>query len=540
MFRNLTLPTFLIVCAFAFSNSSFAITYVDNGSATTYTLNAGDSLYINSGTYTGQINGLGSVNTKITINSGATFQPSGIPNNAICTMNNYGTVIFNYNIRTNTNFTLNNYGIFSVSGSTVVVGNNQTWTNNIGGVMNFFGNVTMNGNVGDVNNTFINYETVNCTGTFQMNSGSAYYNYKDFTVTGTFRVNGGMFENTGKMDVIGNILMNNGASVIRNYCGMTATANIDNTAGNFYNYSFLWAINSTLTNSANITNVVFNHSTPMIQARNFTFTGGSITGPCLMYFDQTTSMTNGIIGVAGNTSDTIKVYDVTRTQPTQIFDVQSGGTRYPNVIYNAWGTPDTSYQWFWGCSFEYLMDIPLAVNWNYFYAYLSDKVPVLNWSADYDEGTLFEIQRSYNGRNFTSIKQIPSQVGRSEHIYSDLSVNTSGGIAYYRILAIELNGSTKFTQIRNVKFNGKPGSLHIFPNPFVNNFVMDYTAKEKQELIIKIFNAAGQQKLLKKVSVHDGSNRIEINEAANFSKGVYIVQISDGTSIIASGKIIKQ
>jgi hypothetical protein len=247
------------------------------------------------------------------------------------------------------------------------------------------------------------------------------------------------------------------------------------------------------------------------------------------------------MGVIGATSDTIKVNDITRTQPTQIFDIQTGGSGIrPNVIYDAWGAPDTSYQWSWGCSFEYLMDVPLAVNWNYFYVYLSDKIPVLNWSADYDPGTVFEIQRSYDGRNFASIKQISSEVGIAQYSYNDNSVNSNLPIAYYRIMAIEPNGFPKFTQIRTVRFNSKPGSLHVFPNPFVNNFVVDYNAKENEDVIVRIFNAAGQQKLIKRISVHNGTNNIVINEAANFSKGVYIVQVSNGTSVISSSKIIKQ
>src|SRR6185503_1769940 len=209
-------------------------------------------------------------------------------------------------------------------------------------------------------------------------------------------------------------------------------------------------------------------------------------------------------------------------------------------IYNAWGAPDPSYEWYWGCSFDYIMDIPLAVNWNYFYVYLSDKTPVLNWSADYDEGTVFEIQRSYDGRNYSSIKQVASEVGRSEYTYNDEQVNSSLPIAYYRILAIEPNGGPKFSQIRNVRFNNKPGTLHIFPNPFVNNFIIDYNAKENENVIIKVFNVAGQQKLAKNVSVHSGTNRIEINEASNLAKGVYIVQVSNGSSILSSGKLIKE
>jgi hypothetical protein len=354
-------------------------------------------------------------------------------------------------------------------------------------------------------------------------------------------VNGGTYINEGYLDVTGNILLNNGASVIRNYCRLIASDGITNTSGNFYNYSYVWARNSDIVNSSAIINAISNYSVPVIHGRNFTQSnGGTMTGPALLFFYGITATTSGsTMGVSGVTADTIKVYDITRTQPTQIFDIQSGGTRHPNVIYDAWGFPDSTRIWLMSCSMEIYHEIPLAINWNYFSVYL-DKVPVLNWSADYQEGTVFHIQRSYNGRNFTTIGQLPVEIGRSQYSYNDNSANVNNPKAYYRIVAIAPNSDVKISQIRDVRFNSKSSLLDIYPNPYINNFIIDYTAIDNEDIIIKIFNAAGQQKLVKKISVHKGINSITINEATNFSKGVYIVQVSNRSSIITSGKIIKQ
>ena len=539
MFRKLTLSAILTFCAFLVGKFSFATTYVDNGTATTYNLNSGDSLYIASGTYTGNISGF-PAGAKITVSDLAVFQPSNMPNNAAGTMYVYGTFTYTSSLTTNTSFTLNNYGMINLA-SVTLKGNNQTWTNNYGGTINFSGDVLMNGDMGN-NNVLINYETINCSGNFQMNSGSTFTNYKDVTVTGNFRVNGGTLSNEGKLDVTGNILMNNGASVIRNYCRMQASGGITNTSGNFYNYSYVWAKNSDIINSAAIINVLIAGATPPIMhGRNYTHSGaGTMTGPALLYFYGTTTMSGGTIGVSGVTADTIKMNDITRTNPATIFDVQSGGTRYPNVIYNAWGAPDSLRVYLFGCSVEIFLETPLAINWKSFDIILLKDIPLLTWSAEFDRQTIFQIQRSYDGSNFSAIKELPSENGRSEYRFNDELVNVNAPVVYYRIKAIQVNGIEKYTQTRIVSFSNKPGAIYFAPNPFTNNFIINYQATEKQMITIRIFNVNGQQQLTKNVMIDNGINNINITEAAQLSKGIYIVQVSNGYKMISSGKIIKQ
>ena len=545
--RNLTLSFFLTVTALTVCKTSFAITYINNGTPTNYNLTSADSLFVASGTYTGNITGFAS-GARITISGSAIFTPGSMPHNANGTIHNYGIFTYTSSWTVNTNFTVHNYagGIMTL-GSITIRGNSQRWTNYVGGIITF-ADVLMNGNDDDLNNVMINYDSIRCNGLFQMNSGSGFTNYKDFSVGGNLRVNGGTLINEGNLLVTGTILMNNGASVIRNYCRMQATGGITNTSGNFYNYSYLWAVNSDITNSANIINssVAANASapnmatTPMIHGRNYTHTGGTMTGPALLYFYGTTLISGGTVGVLGVTTDTIKMYDITRMSPPNIFDNQAAGTVRPNVIYNAWGIPDSNKVYLLGCSMEVILESPLAVNWRSFDVFLMNtNIPLLLWSAEFDQPTFFEIERSYDGRSFSKIDQVDAINGKKDYRYSDRFVNSQAPVAYYRIRAVEADNNIKFSQIKMVRFDKAASVTKVIPNPFKNNFNIVYNAAESGNVTVRVYNVNGQQKVNRKVTVNKGSNTINVVEAAHFSNGIYIVQVNSADATFST-RLIKQ
>ncbi|HEX6847699.1 MAG TPA: T9SS type A sorting domain-containing protein, partial [Chitinophagaceae bacterium] len=498
--------------------------------------------------YTGTVSGLTSNNRTIIVAGGATFQPTlldGTSNGIVCKMHIYGTFTYSSSLTTNTTFTLTNYagGVVNLAALNTK-GKDQVWTNNIGGTINFSGNVLLNGGTtSDDNNVFTNYETINANGNFQMNSGSFFYNYKDFNVAGNYKANGGTLRNEGNFVVTGLLEINSGATPIENYCRMQALGGIDISNATFFNYSYVWAKNSEIKiTGGGITNInIPGASPPMLHGASFNQTGGAVTGPALMYFYGATSITSGgTIGITGTTTDTIKMYDITKTSSSTIFDVQAANTVRPNVIYNAWGAPDSNRVYLFGCSVEIFLEIPLAINWNSFVVDLFDNVPVLNWSAEFDRPTIFEIQRSFDGRSFSAIGQVSSIEGRTGYSYNDKSVNGQPGVVYYRIKGVELGGEVKYSQTRLIKFSQKPGSIYTAPNPFTNNFIINYRSAAKETITIRMFDVSGQQMLAKNVTVIAGDNAINIYEASQIAKGIYVIQISKGSYMISSGKIIKQ
>jgi len=526
MIRISTLSVLIASLLFA-TVSSAQHTYINNGTSSDYNLSSGDSLYISSGTYTGKINSFNS-GAKITIAANATFQPSTF-SNPKGSLVNMGTVKFTIEISSNDGFQVRNNGLFWVTKSVTLNGSGQSWTNSYGATMKLDKGFTINNA-----NSITNVGTITTDGNVVLNSGASMTNKNILTIGGNYTQNSSQVFNGGKMYVTGSITFNSGA-VMNNVCRLIADGGITNNSNSLSNYGLLWSTAThgatTITNSGTITN----GSQARIKSVNFT-NWGTLTGSGQLYFTGVTT-NGGTTGVSGNTADTLKIYDVTRTA-SNIFDVQ-GGTIRPNTVYRVLTAPDTTGNYA-TCSSEYVQ-APLAITWNYFYVNSSNTTPSLYWSATQTAGAVYEVQRSYDGVNYSSITSITAKATTSDYSYTDNSVNTQAAIVYYRIKGTENDGVQKMTETRVVRFAARNGiSIQTFPNPFTNQFSVSYTSAVKETVVIKVFNMTGQVQVTKNVTVSNGLNTIAIPESASMMKGVYLVQVSNDTKVIASEKIIKQ
>lgn len=540
-----TLAGLLFISMLFFCKFTLATNYTDTGTSTTYSLNTGDSLFIAQGTFTGIIASLDS-GAVITVDADATFYPALFDQSAYGTLTNYGNFFFSQQFITSTGFTLNNYGVMSLD-STVKINNyDQVWTNNIGATMQFSGHLYLNNGQTDHLNNIINMGSFTVDSNFYMSAKTSLANYKDILVNGRFWMNGGTLTNYGKFETIDSLVINANTAVIHNYCRMITSGGFRNNSNLFYNYSYIWARNDLgkggLSNYGQIYNVPIGAAIPMLHGRDFTNQGNAlITGNGNLYFyGVTTQKGSSISGASAPTQDTLRMYDVTRTSPSTVYDVQGGNMVYPNTIYEAWGVPDSTREYVWNCGLLILLQVPLALEWNYFDVNLYGDVPALNWSAAFENQAVFDIQRSYDGNNFYSIELMPAASGQQEYRYDDRKVNTRVPIVYYRIRAIQSDGREKITQIRVVRFGNKIGNIYTYPNPFKGNFTISYTAPEGGPIVIRLFNVNGQEILTRKAEVTEGYNLVNIHEASQFADGIYVLQILKENEMIYSGKILKQ
>jgi len=536
MYRNSTLFAFIALAASCFLSTASATVYTDNGTSATYNLNSGDSLSIASGTFTGTISGF-ATGAKIAVQSGAVFQPSSFPfPNIHGTLYVYGTFKMTSQLRSNTSFTVKNYGVIWVSSTTLMSGSSQLWTNYYGGLIKFDGDVSMTND-----NSIYNQGTVTFGANLTMTGTTSITNRNVITVAGNYLNSGGTFTNLGKFQTTGSITFNNGLAIINNYCRMIAEGGINNTTGYVNNYGFMWAKASAghgdLVNSGTITN----GPNGIIKSVTLNNTG-TISGAGYLYFTGNTVTTNmGTTGVTGNTTDTIKFYDVSRTSPSTLYDDQRGILN-PNVVYRVFSAPDsTGISNINTCAVEYVAQIPLPLKWNYFFVSLSDNIPSLTWSAQYDAGTMLEVERSIDGSNFIMIKSFAAEKEKSEYQFDDESLDIKTNFIYYRIKAIEPAGSQKFSETRVVKFISQPvAALAVTPNPFINSFTIYYRSEAKGTLCIRVFDVAGREKMHNNSKVGVGLNNIAITKIAGLAAGIYLVQVSRDNKIIAAQKIIKQ
>lgn len=166
----------------------------------------------------------------------------------------------------------------------------------------------------------------------------------------------------------------------------------------------------------------------------------------------------------------------------------------------------------------------------------------LQWKvADNETVNLFEVQRSTNGRDFTTVAVVfgSEKRGVEDYMFYE-TVNTNEKLMY-RLKMIDNNGDADFSKI--LLFQDKSGSgennINISGNPVKDKLTFGYRSSYTQPIKIKIYDLSGRVQLNKKANSYEGSNMISLPLASTFKPGIYIVEVTDGvTSHFA--KFIKQ
>jgi len=528
-------------------------TYVDNGTSNTYTLQTGDSLYIKQGIFTGTVNNWGT-GGKITIANGATFKPANV-NGYKSRYTVYGTMTV-ASLQTSDGFSLNNYGTVTVNGNTQLNGSAQTLINNAAAVINFNGSVDINAGGSSFTNhsnitinsgfnfyadgiSFTNYAEMAVGNDLNLYSNSSVNNKKNLTIGGNFNSSKGQVNNEGKFQSQKTITFG-GNTVVTNTCRIIGSTGItiNNNAVTMYNSGLLLASNgSSFTNSGSI----ISSGNGVIKSGILT-NYGTVKGNGFMYITGKSTLGGGAsVGVNTTTGDTLRIYTVNRTKTTQIFDDQ-WGTVYANAKYAVFAAPDTTGFSSYACASEYTALVLLPVSWDNFSVTLSNNIPVINWSANFDEGTIFIVQRSENGIDFTSVASIPGKSHTYNYSFTDVTLSTSStAIIYYRVYAAELTGIQNYTAIKSVQLKkDNKAACSVNPNPFNNNFNIIYTTSPKQNITIRVFNFNGQAVFIKQLLVNIGTNTIAVTESGKWLSSIYIVQLTGENGSSVSTKIIRQ
>lgn len=170
--------------------------------------------------------------------------------------------------------------------------------------------------------------------------------------------------------------------------------------------------------------------------------------------------------------------------------------------------------------------IVLPLELEYFTATKQNANVVLNWkTAAQDDGILFEVLRSTNGRDFSVVQTVA--VIANQAVYSFTDMNVQAGRVYYRIATKNISGQKYFSAIRSVNMNGQTDIMKMYPNPVVNGRFSVVTSKPGIKYV-QVYNSAGV--LYKNYEFAEGAKDII---TTGWAKGYYMVRFSaaDGTVI---------
>ena len=158
----------------------------------------------------------------------------------------------------------------------------------------------------------------------------------------------------------------------------------------------------------------------------------------------------------------------------------------------------------------------------------------------------FTIERSQDGKNFEQVLRKPGSGNTTTKIeYTGIDDAPLKGISYYRLKQTDYDGKFVYFPAKAVE-NGTSAKnaanaeiKTIGPNPFKDNFNINYSIAQQGEVEIQISNSSGQLVYKETVNADKGFNTYSFTDMQGLPPGIYIVNlISNGEAV--TKKLIKQ
>ncbi len=171
-----------------------------------------------------------------------------------------------------------------------------------------------------------------------------------------------------------------------------------------------------------------------------------------------------------------------------------------------------------------------------FSATKNNKTVTLNWkTANEINMTGYEVQRSTDGNNFSTITSIPSHNNISVTQYNYNDVSPSGTVLYYRLKMNGLSGYSKYSKIVSVNL-GSENKISLYPDPVNADQSLHISNRNNQVLTMRFYDQAGRMLLNKSVN----SDEISLSSLRT-QKGIIVYQVIDNKGqLIGKGQLMIQ
>jgi hypothetical protein len=157
----------------------------------------------------------------------------------------------------------------------------------------------------------------------------------------------------------------------------------------------------------------------------------------------------------------------------------------------------------------------------------NDQQVNINWLTDGGDGSIYELQRSKDGINFSTVTSLNAEPGKKNYVYADLAAEALQGLVYYRIRETDLQRQVYYSSI--VKLTGEENKhlFAVYPNPAKNIVVISGYNSISDLMVLNFYDGAGR--LMKRMQWQQShgaySKTVSVEELAN---GVYWLEMKSG------------
>lgn len=185
------------------------------------------------------------------------------------------------------------------------------------------------------------------------------------------------------------------------------------------------------------------------------------------------------------------------------------------------------------------LNIPLPVTLAQFKATYNGVAVELNWAtASEQNGDHFEIQRSADGKQFTSIGTVAAGNSTSQKDYLFTDGLPFTGNNYYRLKMVDIDGRFKYSAVILLSSSDSKRGITVYPNPVKDYVQMSWNNMERGTYSVDILLPTGQLLRSYRIAINNPSQAVLIYRESNWKTGIYLLRISSSNRNTFTRKLI--
>ncbi len=165
---------------------------------------------------------------------------------------------------------------------------------------------------------------------------------------------------------------------------------------------------------------------------------------------------------------------------------------------------------------------------------------VLSWAtASEENNSYFEVERSLDAISFEKIGTVKGNgTTNAKRSYTFTDANPYGGMNYYRLRQVDLDGKTTVSHMAFAKYTSKLVSFEqVYPNPFINELNLVISNAIAAEATLSIVDVTGRIISTQAVSLQAGNNSLNLS-TTQLAQGIYNLVLRTGKTVVST-RIVK-
>jgi hypothetical protein len=184
---------------------------------------------------------------------------------------------------------------------------------------------------------------------------------------------------------------------------------------------------------------------------------------------------------------------------------------------------------------------PLPVTLTSFTAVPQGKAVAVDWTTATELNNAgFEVQRSTNGLNFTTLAKITG-AGNSQtaNVYHYLDATPLATLAYYRLQQIDLDGKSVYSPVVAVQGTSRAlATLSVYPNPTAERATLEWDASAASPVQWRLTNSLGQLVHTETLAAQAGHNTQAI-DLQPYAAGSYVLTVEAAGQVLGRTRVQK-